>query len=82
MLKNLGHLVARSTVATILRAEGIPPSRHLPTTWRTFLRAHWPADFFTTEVWTVRELAGPRRAGRFDSCAAPPYRLAYGSEAV
>ncbi len=29
-------------------------------TWRTFLRAHWPAllaaDFFTTEVWTVRGL--------------------------
>ena len=29
-------------------------------TWRTFLHAHWPAlmaaDFFTTEVWTVRGL--------------------------
>ena len=29
-------------------------------TWRTFLRAHWEglcaADFFTTEVWTVRGL--------------------------
>ena len=29
-------------------------------TWRTFLRAHWPAllaaDFFTTEVWTARGL--------------------------
>jgi len=29
-------------------------------TWRTFLRAHWPAllaaDFFTTEVLTVRGL--------------------------
>ena len=29
-------------------------------TWRTFIRAHWPAllaaDFFTTEVWTVRGL--------------------------
>jgi hypothetical protein len=29
-----------------------------PTSWRTFLRAHWGAiagaDFFTTEVWTWR----------------------------
>ena len=29
-------------------------------TWRTFMRAHWPvllaADFFTTEVWTIRGL--------------------------
>ena len=29
-------------------------------TWRTFLRAHWhalfAADFFTTEIWTVRGL--------------------------
>jgi putative transposase len=59
-LKNVGHRVARSTIASILRAEGIPPSRERPTTWRTFLRAHWPAlvaaDFFTTEVWTSRGL--------------------------
>lgn len=31
-----------------------------PSSWRTFLRAHWPAlvaaDFFTTEVWTLRGL--------------------------
>ena len=59
-LKNVGHRVARSTIASILKAEGIPPSRERPTAWRTFLRAHWPAlvaaDFFTTEVWTVRGL--------------------------
>jgi putative transposase len=59
-LKNVGHRVARSTIASILNAEGIPPSRERPTTWRTFLRAHWPAlvaaDFFTTEVWTLRGL--------------------------
>ena len=59
-LKNLGHRVARSTIATILKAEGIPPSSERPTSWRTFLRAHWPAlvaaDFFTTEVWTARGL--------------------------
>jgi transposase InsO family protein len=59
-LKNVGHRVARSTIAGILKDEGIPPSRERPTAWRTFLRAHWnalvAADFFTTEVWTVRGL--------------------------
>jgi putative transposase len=59
-LKNLGHHVARSTIATILKAEGIPPCDGRPTPWRTFLAAHWPAlvaaDFFTTEVWTRRGL--------------------------
>jgi hypothetical protein len=59
-LKNLGHRVARSTVATILKEQGIPPSDERPTSWQTFLRAHWwafvAADFFTTEVWTVRGL--------------------------
>src|SRR5687767_7155669 len=58
--KNLGHQVGRSTIARILRAEGIPPSRQRPMTWRTFIQAHWPAlvaaDFFTTEVWTARGL--------------------------
>ena len=55
-----GHHVARSTIASILKAEGIPPSGDRPTAWRTFLAAHWPAlvaaDFFTTEVWTARGL--------------------------
>jgi putative transposase len=59
-LKNLGHRVARSTIATILKEQGIPPSRERRTSWQTFLRAHWDAlmaaDFFTTEVWTVRGL--------------------------
>jgi hypothetical protein len=59
-LKNLGHWVGRSTIARILKTEGIPPSRQRPMTWRMFVRAHWPAlvaaDFFTTEVWTVRGL--------------------------
>jgi putative transposase len=53
-LKNMGHRVARSTIATILKAEGLPPSGERPTSWRTFLRAHWPAivaaDFFTTSM--------------------------------
>ena len=55
-LKNLGHRVGRSTIARILRAAGVPPVPERPTSWQTFLRAHWgeiaAADFFTTEVWT------------------------------
>ena len=55
-LKNLGHRVGRSTTARILRTVGIPPAPERPTSWQTFLRAHWgeiaAADFFTTEVWT------------------------------
>ena len=59
-LRNLGHRVARSTIATILKAHGIPPSGERPMSWQVFLRAHWralmAADFFTTEVWTGRGL--------------------------
>jgi hypothetical protein len=59
-LKNLNHRVARSTIATILKAQGSPPRGERPTSWQAFLRAHWnafmAADFFTTEVWTVRGL--------------------------
>ena len=59
-LKNLGHRVARSTIAKILQAHGIGPVPERPLSWRTFLAAHWgaiaAADFFTTEVWTVRGL--------------------------
>jgi putative transposase len=49
-----------STIARILKAHGIPPVPKRPTSWQTFLRAHWGAiagaDFFTTEVWTWRGL--------------------------
>ena len=59
-MKNLDHRVARSTIAKILKEQGIPPSGERPMSWRTFLRAHWTAvcaaDFFTTEVWTTRGL--------------------------
>jgi len=59
-LKNLDHRVARSTVAKVLKDHGIPPAPGRPSSWRTFLRAHWGAiagaDFFTTEVWTARGL--------------------------
>ena len=36
-LKNLGHRVARSTIATILRDNGLGPVPERPTSWRTFL---------------------------------------------
>jgi putative transposase len=59
-LKNLGHRVATNTVARVLKDNGIPPAPDRPSSWRTFLRAHWGAiagaDFFTTEVWTPRGL--------------------------
>jgi putative transposase len=57
-LKNVGHRVGRSTIRRILKAAGLPPVPQRPTSWQTFLRAHWGgiagADFFTTEVWTRR----------------------------
>ena len=55
-LKNVGHRVGRSTIRRILKAAGLPPVPQRPTSWQTFLNAHWGAmagaDFFTTEVWT------------------------------
>jgi hypothetical protein len=59
-LKNVGHRVGRSTIARILKLHGVSPVPARPTSWQTFLRAHWGAiagaDFFTTEVWTWRGL--------------------------
>jgi putative transposase len=59
-LKNVGHCVGRSTIARLLTGQGIPPVPARPTSWETFLRAHWGAiagaDFLTTEVWTWRGL--------------------------
>jgi putative transposase len=59
-LKNVGHRVGRSTIARSLKAHGLAPVPARPTSWQTFLRAHWGAvagaDFFTTEVWTWRGL--------------------------
>jgi len=59
-LTNVGHRVGRSTIARILKTHGVSPVPARPTSWQTFLRAHWGAiagaDFFTTEVWTWRGL--------------------------
>jgi hypothetical protein len=59
-LKNVSHQIGRSTIARILKAHGGAPVPGRPTSWQTFLGAHWGAiagaDFFTTEVWTWRGL--------------------------
>jgi hypothetical protein len=59
-LRNVGHRVGRSTIARMLKAQGLAPVPARPTSWQTFLLARWGAvagaDFFTTEVWTWRGL--------------------------
>ena len=56
-LANLGHQIARSTIADILKRHGIEPApgRIRKTSWKEFLAQHWEllvaADFFTVEVW-------------------------------
>jgi len=61
-LSNLGHNLARGTVANILKRNGIEPApeRSRKTTWKEFLAQHWAmvvaADFFTVEVWTAKGL--------------------------
>src|SRR5499433_2858235 len=61
-LSNLGHIVARTTIANILKRHGIEPvpERNRKTTWKEFLARHWDqiaaTDFFTMEVWTCSGL--------------------------
>jgi hypothetical protein len=61
-LSNLGHEVARSTIAQVLQRHGIEPApeRSRKTTWKEFLSRHWEllvaTDFFTVEAWTRRGL--------------------------
>ncbi len=59
-LKELGHVVASTTVANVLKQNGIKPAPDRPSSWRSFLRAHWgqvvATDFFTAEVWTPKGL--------------------------
>ena len=60
-LKKLDILISKSSVANILRRNGLPPSpeREGPS-WREFLARHAPvflcADMFQKEVWTFRGL--------------------------
>ncbi len=53
-LRKVGHRVAPSTIASVLKANGIQPAPDRPSSWRTFLRAHWgqvaATDFFSVEV--------------------------------
>ncbi len=57
-LSNLGHEMARGTIAVILERHGIEPApeRGRKTTWKEFLTRPWErivaADFFTIEAWT------------------------------
>jgi putative transposase len=55
-LFNLGHEVARTTIANVLARHGIEPAPGRKTTWRQFLQSHWDViaatDFFTVEVWS------------------------------
>ena len=53
----------RSTIRRILKAADLPPVPQRPTSWQTFLEAHWDsiagADFFTTEVRTAGLVTTP-----------------------
>jgi hypothetical protein len=59
-LRKVGHCVAKTTIATTLKKNGIAPSPDRPTTWKTFLKSHADviaaADFFRGDVRTKRGL--------------------------
>jgi transposase InsO family protein len=61
-LNNVGHRVGRTTIADILKRNGVDPApeRGKRMTWSQFLKSHWnvlaAADFFTVEVWGPRGL--------------------------
>jgi len=58
-LKNLNHIVSRSTIARILKEHGIEPAprRRKGMSWATFLKMHWAVlastDLFTVEMMTL-----------------------------
>jgi len=58
---NLGHRVAASTIARVLRTHGINPApRRTSTTWRQFLRRQAAGivacDFFSVDTVSLRRL--------------------------
>ena len=60
-LKKLDIVISKSSVANILRRNGLPPSpERKGLSWREFLARHAPlflcADMFQKEVWTFRGL--------------------------
>src|SRR5258706_90584 len=59
-LANLGYTVGRNTIKRVLAENGIDPAGRRPTSWKTFLKAHWgmiaATDFFTIECVTWRGL--------------------------
>src|SRR5215831_20675683 len=61
-LANLGHEVARGTIANIVKQHGLEPApeRERKTTWKEFLSRQQDvivaADFFTIEAWTCNGL--------------------------
>ncbi len=40
-LKDMGHRVGRSTISRTLKDNGIKPAPDRPSSWKTFLKAHW-----------------------------------------
>jgi putative transposase len=82
-LANLGHEIARGTIANILKEHGLEPApeRERKTTWKEFLSHHREAivaaDFFTIEAWTrkglTRFLVGGSRSPEW-----PGKRMAFG----
>ena len=61
-LANLGHSLSDSSVANILKAEGMEPApqRKRTSSWKSFLQTHWDVlaaiDFTTIEVWSKQGL--------------------------
>jgi hypothetical protein len=69
-LRNVGYVICSSTVANILKRNGIepPPSRKRTTSWSTFFKAHWDA-FESIDLATITLWFGEQARGIFD-CGA------------